>query len=61
MIKLRKHSFIKCISFKKLTGIMLAICLVSVIFASAKTEFVAVPAPKPTIVIDAGHGGLDVK
>lgn len=59
MIKLRKHSFIKCISFKKLTGIMLAICLVSVIFASAKTEFVVVPAQKPTIVIDAGHGGVD--
>lgn len=55
--KQKKVWFIGCIKAKAVMSMFFAIAIFCfTIFLSSKTEFVASPANKATIVIDAGHG-----
>lgn len=59
---MRKKFLIKSFRIKNLFAIWFCFAVVfAFCISSSKTEFVSVPKDTITVVIDAGHGGLDVK
>ena len=57
---MRKKFLIKSINLKYIVATALCgIFVFALCLSSSKTEFVSIPKDNITIIIDAGHGGVD--